>query len=171
MPDLVRFVERQFSDPDHRLDQWVRKFLRNGGSINTRALLANLTRTINQTITYVARHEKGIQDPLLTLEIGSGSCRDLAMLMIEAVRSLGMAARFISGYLHVRDDMTMGMPAAATRMPGSRSICRVPAESISIRPAGSSATTTSYVSRWFAIRARRYRFMALGPVRHRTVWE
>ena len=104
MPDLVRFVERQFSDPDHRLDQWVRKFLRNGGSINTRALLANLTRTINQTITYVARHEKGIQDPLLTLEIGSGSCRDLAMLMIEAVRSLGMAARFISGYLHVRDD-------------------------------------------------------------------
>jgi len=103
VPDLVRFVERQFSDPDHRLDQWVRKFLGNGGSINTRTLLANLTRTINQTFTYVARHEKGIQDPLLTLEIGSGSCRDLAVLMIEAVRSLGMAARFVSGYLHVRN--------------------------------------------------------------------
>jgi transglutaminase-like putative cysteine protease len=103
VPDLVRFAERQFSDPDHRLDQWVRKFLLNGGSINTRALLGNLTRTINQTFTYVARHEKGIQDPLLTLEIGSGSCRDLAMLMIEAVRSLGMAARFVSGYLHVRN--------------------------------------------------------------------
>jgi transglutaminase-like putative cysteine protease len=104
VPDLVRFVERQFSDPDHRLDQRLRKFLRNGGSINTRTLLGNLTRTINQTFTYVARHEKGIQDPLLTLEIGSGSCRDLAMLMIEAVRSLGLAARFVSGYLHVRDD-------------------------------------------------------------------
>jgi transglutaminase-like putative cysteine protease len=39
MLDLVRFVERQFSDPDHRLDQWVRKFLRNGGSINTRPVL------------------------------------------------------------------------------------------------------------------------------------
>jgi transglutaminase-like putative cysteine protease len=104
MPDLVRFVERQFSDPDHQLDQWVRKFLGNGGSINTCALLANLTRSINQTFTYVARHEKGIQDPLLTLEIGRGSCRDLAMLMIEAVRSLGMAARFVSGYLHLRDD-------------------------------------------------------------------
>ena len=63
----------------------------------------NLTRTIKQTFTYVARHEKGIQDPLLTLKIGSGSCRDLAMLMIEAVRSLGMAARFVSGYLHVPD--------------------------------------------------------------------
>jgi hypothetical protein len=62
-----------------------------------------LTLTIKQTFTYVARHEKGIQHPLLTLKLGSGSCRDLAMLMIEAVRSLGMAARFVSGYLHVPD--------------------------------------------------------------------
>ena len=86
---------------DHQLDQWVRGSLRKGGSTNTHGLLLNLTRTIKQTFTYVARHEKGIQDPLLTLEIGSGSCRDLAVLMIEAVRSLGMAARFVSGYLHV----------------------------------------------------------------------
>jgi transglutaminase-like putative cysteine protease len=104
MPDLTPFVERRFSDPDHRLDQWIRKFIGNGGSINTRALLANLTRTINQAFAYVGRHERGIQDPLLTLEVGSGSCRDLAMLMIEAVRSLGMASRFVSGYLHVRND-------------------------------------------------------------------
>jgi transglutaminase-like putative cysteine protease len=108
MPDLVRFVERHSSDPDHQLDQWVRALVRKGGSINTRALLVNLTRTIKQTFTHVARHEKGIQDPLLTLQIGSGSCRDLAMLMIEAVRSLGMAARFVSGYLHVRADHTEG---------------------------------------------------------------
>jgi transglutaminase-like putative cysteine protease len=80
--------------------------LRKGGSINTRALLVDLTLTIKQTFTHVTRHEKGIQDPLLTLQIGSGSCRDLAMLMIEAVRSLGMAARFVSGYLHVRADHT-----------------------------------------------------------------
>jgi transglutaminase-like putative cysteine protease len=90
-------------DPHHQLDQWVHSFLRKGGSTNTRALLVNLTRTIKQTFTYVARHEKGIQHPLLTLKLGSGSCRDLAMLMIEAVRSLGMAARFVSGYLHVPD--------------------------------------------------------------------
>jgi transglutaminase-like putative cysteine protease len=102
-PDIVDFIERQYLDPDHRLDQWVRRFLRKGASTNTRALLVDLTRTIRQTFSHVARHEKGIQDPLLTLKIGSGSCRDLAMLMIEAVRSLGMAARFVSGYLHVPD--------------------------------------------------------------------
>jgi hypothetical protein len=52
-------------------------FLRKDGSTNTHALLVNLTRTIKQTFTYVARHEKGIQHPLLTLKLGSGSCRDL----------------------------------------------------------------------------------------------
>src|SRR4029450_9323569 len=102
-PDLVRFIERQSLDPHHQLDQWVHSFLRKGGSTNTRALLVDLTRTIKQTFTYVARHEKRIQHPLLTLKLGSGSCRPLAVLMIEAVRSLGMAARLVSGYLHVRD--------------------------------------------------------------------
>jgi transglutaminase-like putative cysteine protease len=104
MPDLQRYIERQFPDPDRRLDQWVGQFLRPGGPTNTRALLADLTRTIRQTFRYAARHQKGIQDPLLTLASGSGCCRDLAMLMIEAVRALGMAARFVSGYLHVRGD-------------------------------------------------------------------
>jgi transglutaminase-like putative cysteine protease len=102
-PGLVQFIDRQFPDPQHQLDQWVRRFSRKSGSIGTRALLVALTRTIKQAFTHVARHEKGIQDPLLTLRIGSGSCRDLAMLMIEAVRSLGMAARFVSGYLHLPD--------------------------------------------------------------------
>jgi transglutaminase-like putative cysteine protease len=104
VPDLIGFVERQFPDPDHRLVQWVRKFVGNGGSISTCALLAHLTETVYRTFTYVARHEKGIQDPLRTLEIGSGCCRDLAMFMIESVRSLGIAARFVSGYLRVRGD-------------------------------------------------------------------
>ena len=102
-PDVVDFIERQSLDPHHQLDQWVDRFLRKDGSTNTLALLVNLTRTVKPTFTYVARHEKGIQHPLLTLKLGSGSCRDLAMLMIEAVRSLGMAARFVSGYLHVPD--------------------------------------------------------------------
>src|SRR2546427_325514 len=105
----VSFGEhRMMLRPRESHDQWVHGFLPKGGSTNTRALLVNLTRTIKQTFTYVARHEKGIQDPLLTLKIGSGSCRDLAMLMIEAVRSLGMAARFVSGYLHLPDHNDAG---------------------------------------------------------------
>jgi transglutaminase-like putative cysteine protease len=58
--------------------------------------------------------EEGIQDPLTTLRLKSGSCRDFALLMIEAVRSLGLAARFVSGYLHVR-------PSAARKYDGGGS--------------------------------------------------
>jgi transglutaminase-like putative cysteine protease len=104
MADLAPFVAPQCSDGDHELDRWVRTFLCAGESTNTRALLLKLNRTINATFTYVARHEKGVQDPLLTLNLRRGSCRDLAVLMIEAVRSLGLAARFVSGYLRLPDD-------------------------------------------------------------------
>jgi transglutaminase-like putative cysteine protease len=63
-----------------------------------------MTQTIERTFRHVARHESGTQDPVQTLQLGSGSCRDLAMLMIAASRSLGIAARFVSGYLHLADD-------------------------------------------------------------------
>ena len=63
-----------------------------------------MTQTIRRTFKHVSRHEKGIQDPVRTLNLGSGSCRDLAVLMIAALRSRGIAARFVSGYLHLPDD-------------------------------------------------------------------
>ena len=104
MPDLFHLIERYSPDPARQLDQWLHRFLPKNGSPNTHALLVNLTWTIQKTFIHVAQHEKGIQHPLHTLKIGCGSCCDLAMLMIEAVRSLGMAARFVSGYLHVPHD-------------------------------------------------------------------
>ena len=104
MPDLVRFVERHYVDPDCHVERWTRRFLRKARPTDTCEFLINLTYGIERTFKHVRRHEKGIQSPLQTLEFGSGSCRDLAMLMIEAVRSLGMAARFVSGYLHIPDD-------------------------------------------------------------------
>jgi transglutaminase-like putative cysteine protease len=104
MPDLVRFVERQSVDPDCHVERWTRTFLRKDRPTDTREFLINLTYGIKRTFKHVRRDEKGIQVPLQTLELRSGSCRDLAMLMIEAVRSLGMAARFVSGYLHIPDD-------------------------------------------------------------------
>jgi len=99
---LLPFIERHSPDPERKVDDWVQKFMRDSAVSHTRAVLEGLNRCIHQSFAYKARHEKGIQEPLATLKIGSGSCRDLAMFMIEAVRSLGMAARFVSGYLHVR---------------------------------------------------------------------
>lgn len=83
------------------LDRWAARFLCADGSANTRELLVGMTQTIRRTFKHMARHERGTQDPIRTLQLGSGSCRDLAMLMIAALRSLGIAARFVSGYLHL----------------------------------------------------------------------
>jgi transglutaminase-like putative cysteine protease len=103
-PDLLRSIERQYLDPGHEIDRWARQFLRRQGPTGTRELLAAMTHAIKERFTYVSRHEIGTQDPIETLKLGSGSCRDFAVLMIEAVRSLGLAARFVSGYLYVPED-------------------------------------------------------------------
>ena len=100
MPDLLRSIEREYPDPHHELDRWAREFLRKEGPTPTDELLANMTHAIKRRFTYVARSESGVQAPLRTIRLGSGSCRDFALLMMEAVRSLGLAARFVSGYLY-----------------------------------------------------------------------
>ena len=102
MPDLLRSIERQYSDRDNVLYHWARQFVNPAGPVGTYELLAAMTKAVRKQFTYVSRVEEGIQDPLTTLRLKSGSCRDFAILMIEAVRSLGLAARFVSGYLHVR---------------------------------------------------------------------
>jgi transglutaminase-like putative cysteine protease len=58
-----------------------------------------LNKEIHQRIKYQRRDEKGVQSPAQTLESGVGSCRDMATLMMESARSMGIAARFASGYL------------------------------------------------------------------------
>lgn len=108
MPDLMRAMERQYLDPDHEIDRWARQFLRRDGRTDTTEMLAAMTYAIRQNLTYVAREETGIQDPIRTLRLASGSCRDFAVLMMEAVRSLGLAAHFVSGYLYVPEDRPDG---------------------------------------------------------------
>jgi transglutaminase-like putative cysteine protease len=101
IPDLARSIERHFPDPDHEVDRWARRFLHSDRPTATFGLLERMTNAIHGDFTYIARHERGIQEPTKTLKLGSGTCRDFAVLMIEAVRSLGLAARFVSGYLYV----------------------------------------------------------------------
>ena len=66
---------------------------------NLSAIFNDLALLIRQTITYNRREEAGVQSPCETLRLASGSCRDMAVLMMETSRSLGYAARFVSGYL------------------------------------------------------------------------
>ena len=62
--------------------------------------LADLNTTVHDKISYVRRDEEGIQPPEETISKASGSCRDMAVLMMHGVRELGLAARFVSGYLY-----------------------------------------------------------------------
>jgi transglutaminase-like putative cysteine protease len=100
MPDLLRSIERQYLDIGRVIDRWANEFLRRDGPTDTLALLTDMATTIKQSFTYVPRHEKGTQSPIETLTLRQGTCRDFAVLMIEAVRALGMAARFVSGYVY-----------------------------------------------------------------------
>jgi transglutaminase-like putative cysteine protease len=105
LPDLLPFMTRRYPDPHNAVD-WARRFLRQGRSNQTGALLMTLTAAIKESFIYIRRSEAGVHEPGLTLRLGQGSCRDLALLMVEGVRALGFAARFVSGYLYVptRDD-------------------------------------------------------------------
>lgn len=100
MPDLLRSMERQHHDPERVLDRWARQFLKKGTKTETVAMLIDLTATIRREFTYLPRAEKGTQTPVETIQKRQGTCRDFAVLMIEAARALGLAARFVSGYLY-----------------------------------------------------------------------
>jgi transglutaminase-like putative cysteine protease len=97
--DLLRSIERQHVDPERVVDRWARQFV-GGGQAETVTMLAEMNAAIRRDFTYVARHEAGTQSPVETLHKRQGTCRDYAVLMIEAARALGFAARFASGYLY-----------------------------------------------------------------------
>ena len=101
LPDLGVTLQPHYPDPDRIIVEWARKWIDNNNPRGgTRGYLENLTLGINREFDYVERPEPGVQPPLDTLVKRSGSCRDYAVLMMEAVRSLGLAARFVSGYLY-----------------------------------------------------------------------
>lgn len=101
IPDLGRTIERHYSDPTRSVTDWTRRFLNTGiGATDTDRFLLDLTAAIREEFQYEVRYDPGIQTPTETLTRQAGSCRDFALLMMECVRSVGLAARFVSGYLY-----------------------------------------------------------------------
>jgi transglutaminase-like putative cysteine protease len=101
LPDLSPSMRRQCLDPDDSVKKWLRGFLRTGRKQPTGRLLMTLNEAIADGFSYVRRNTPGTQSPVETLKLRSGTCRDFALLMMEAARSMGFAARFVTGYIYV----------------------------------------------------------------------
>jgi transglutaminase-like putative cysteine protease len=97
--DLGTLLVPQYVDPQARLLDWVRGFIRSNPT-DTLSLLKDLSEGTSQLIKYQSREQEGTQGPLDTLDRGWGSCRDFAVLFVEAARTLGFGARIVSGYFY-----------------------------------------------------------------------
>jgi transglutaminase-like putative cysteine protease len=93
-------MDRHYPDPQFKLDEWAIGFVERTAGGGTLDVLTAMTTGVKTQFRYAARDEVGVQSPLETLRCRSGSCRDFALFMMEAARSLGLAARFVSGYLY-----------------------------------------------------------------------
>ncbi|MGJ7496425.1 transglutaminase family protein [Variovorax sp. RT4R15] len=111
--DLEHYLRPYHPDPDGTLIRWAHQFLYSDEPNSTREVLARMNAHIGKSLKYQARDEEGTQSPLETLNLGSGSCRDYALLMMEAARRLGVATRFVSGYLYDAALDTTARPKAA----------------------------------------------------------
>jgi transglutaminase-like putative cysteine protease len=102
LPDLAPYMRRHHAD-DKTVDEWLAKFVVTGASQPTGQLLMTLNEAIAQGFSYRRRLSRGTQAPAETLRLQEGTCRDFALLMMEAARSLGFAARFVTGYVYIPD--------------------------------------------------------------------
>lgn len=98
--DLIPYQIPIYPDDTTAMRNWIWQFWQPGKLVETYVLLDTMNKAIAQNFTYQMREEPGVQTPGTTLQKQSGSCRDYATLFIEACRYVGLAARFVSGYLH-----------------------------------------------------------------------
>ncbi|MGA3043471.1 MAG: transglutaminase family protein [Bryobacteraceae bacterium] len=112
IPNLGRALAQSY--PSDNVRKWASQFLDPSGSTGTINLLRSMTLGIKKQFRYIRRIQKGVQTPDETLQTCRGSCRDFAVLMMEATRSLGIAARFVSGYIFVPGNDTNTTGGGAT---------------------------------------------------------
>ena len=104
--DLTAFIKVHFPSDDVR--DWARRFVRprargpaRGDVLEIHAMLATICQEIHGSFAYARRSAHGTQSPQTTLDLRRGTCRDFALLMMEVARTLGLAARFVTGYIYV----------------------------------------------------------------------
>ena len=99
LAELAPYLEKEPAGP--RLAAWLREFRASGltPGVNTVNFLVALNQRLSQEVKYLVRMQPGVQTPDETLGLGEGSCRDSGWLLAQILRHLGLAARFVSGYL------------------------------------------------------------------------
>ena len=85
------------------VQKWLLDLYRPGQLVDTSDLLSQLNTRIFEAFEYMHREEHGVQLPCQTLNLGTGSCRDYAVFMMEAARHWGFAARFVTGYIQMAE--------------------------------------------------------------------
>ena len=101
--DLMPYQQPNYPENQGFLKDWLQQSGLTQGPVETYVLLDRLNKWIAGNLAYKMREEPGVQSPGETLNSGSGSCRDYAALYMELCRQLGLACRFVSGYLHTPD--------------------------------------------------------------------
>jgi transglutaminase-like putative cysteine protease len=102
MTDLGALRLQAYLDSAGRVREWAQSFVAGAGT-DTLSLLKDISAGVAAQIAYESREDEGAQSPDQTLARRSGSCRDFAVLFVDAVRSLGFGARIVSGYLYDPD--------------------------------------------------------------------
>jgi len=97
--DLAPLMVLQYPQDRQVLESWIGQVMPEppGGSLQ---VLNLLSAAVHGGFRYRRREEYGVQSPAETIATGSGTCRDFALIFMEAARTLGFAARFVTGYLY-----------------------------------------------------------------------
>lgn len=101
--ELVPYRLPSYPHDCSAVQDWLRAIYEPGQRIGTSELLGRLNTHIFEGFRYAYREEMGVQLPCQTITLGSGSCRDFAVFMMEAARQLGFGARFVTGYIQMAE--------------------------------------------------------------------